>query len=83
MPLSISRAGLTGCAAHTWLAPTLLGIKLKKAKRNGKEGIKFKLRMGTYLYTLFQSESSKIQKVRDALPPGLTKKAVDYQENNA
>mmetsp|Transcript_4372 Transcript_4372/g.6552 ORF Transcript_4372/g.6552 Transcript_4372/m.6552 type:complete len:80 (-) Transcript_4372:135-374(-) len=48
-------------------------VKIKKC-RNG--GVKFKLRLSKYLYTLAMDDAMKIKKIRQSLPPGLEKKDV-------
>lgn len=42
-------------------------VKIKKCKN----GVKFKLRAGRYLYTLAVDEPTKIKKIRQSLPPGI------------
>eukprot|EP00954_Amorphochlora_amoebiformis_P021598 1347595-Amorphochlora_amoeboformis.AAC.1 len=41
-------------------------VKIKKIKN----GVKFKLRLSRYLYTLAMEDPSKIKKIRQSLPPG-------------
>mmetsp|Transcript_36535 Transcript_36535/g.67515 ORF Transcript_36535/g.67515 Transcript_36535/m.67515 type:complete len:80 (-) Transcript_36535:78-317(-) len=56
-------------------------VKIKKC-RNG--GVKFKLRLSRYLYTLAQDDHTKIKKIRQSLPPGLEKKDVgNFQYSSA
>ncbi|GAB5365213.1 hypothetical protein AAMO2058_001038200 [Amorphochlora amoebiformis] len=47
-------------------------VKIKKIKN----GVKFKLRLSRYLYTLAMEDPSKIKKIRQSLPPGLQKKDI-------
>eukprot|EP00467_Chlorarachnion_reptans_P015222 CAMPEP_0114516416 /NCGR_PEP_ID=MMETSP0109-20121206/17313_1 /TAXON_ID=29199 /ORGANISM="Chlorarachnion reptans, Strain CCCM449" /LENGTH=65 /DNA_ID=CAMNT_0001696797 /DNA_START=333 /DNA_END=530 /DNA_ORIENTATION=- len=47
-------------------------VKIKKCTN----GVKFKLRLSRYLYTLAMNDPNKIKKIRQSLPPGLEKKDV-------